>query len=513
MIDNIGKLIARRADIDPDKEGFVDADIGLRLSFLEHNARANRCANALGRLGVKKGDRVAILLANSAEYVEIFYALAKLGAICVPLNWRLAVAELEYILGHSGSTVLIFGADYAASVAGVRRNREPGVRISTFAYCGDGPPPEPDAHDFRALRDRASAAEPMILSGDDDPLFIMYTSGTTGRPKGAVHTHATVLWTMITQAASEEVRREDRFITVMPMYHVGALVPVMFGAYMGFTVISARDFEPSNYWRLIEAERATTALMVAAMVAALLRVPEKDSCDHSSLRWTMIGAAPVPPPMIGALEALGIRVHQVYGLTETCGPACLITGNEALRRVGSTGKGFFHTDVRVVDAEGRDVPPGEMGEVIVSAKHNMKEYWNDPKATAEAVRNGWLHTGDAARVDADRFIYIVDRIKDMIISGGENIYPAEVEGVIASHPGVKEVGVIGVPDEKWGEVPVAFIVKADSKLSAKDVADHLVSRIAKYKTPKRIEFIDALPRNPSGKILKRDLRGLATSGV
>ncbi|MBM3554149.1 MAG: long-chain fatty acid--CoA ligase [Alphaproteobacteria bacterium] len=509
MIDNIGNILSKRAEIDPDKEGFVDVHAGLRLSFREHNARANRCADALARLGIEKGDRVAILMANSAEYMEIFYALAKLGAICVPLNWRLAVAELEYILGHSGSTVLIFGSDHAASAAAIERGRAPGVRVSSFVYCGHGQPPLSDAHDFRALRDRASAVEPARAAGGDDPLFIMYTSGTTGRPKGAVHTHGTVLWAMITQAASEEVRREDRFITVMPMYHVGALVPVIFGAYMGFTIVSVKEFQPSQYWRLIESEKVTVTLMVAAMVAALLHVPEKDSCDHSSLRWTMIGAAPVPPPMIVALEAMGIKVHQVYGLTETCGPACLITGDEALRRTGSTGKGFFHTDVRVVDAHGRDIRPGEVGEVIVSAKHNMKEYWNDPKATADAVKDGWLHTGDAARVDGDRFIYIVDRIKDMIISGGENVYPAEVEGVIASHPGVKEVGVVGVPDERWGEVPVAFIVKADRALSAESVLDHLSSRLAKYKTPKKIEFVDALPRNPSGKILKRDLRDLA----
>lgn len=217
--------------------------------------------------------------------------------------------------------------------------------------------------------------------------------------------------------------------------------------------------------------------------------------------------------MIKALEAIGVKVHQVYGLTETCGPACLITGEEALKRTGSTGKGFFHTDVRVIGGDGHDVAPGEAGEVIVSAKHNMKEYWRDPRATAEAVRDGWLHTGDAARVDEDRFIYIVDRIKDMIISGGEDIYPAEVESAIAPHRGVKEVGVVGVADDKWGEVPSAFVVKADQGVSAKDILDHLSPRLAKCRIPKAVRFIDALPRNPSGKFLKRDLRELASVSV
>ncbi len=505
-MDNIGQVLAKRAEISPGKEAFVEPHRDLRLTFREHNDRANRSVAVLRQLGVRKGDRVAILMMNSAEYMEIFYALAKLGAICVPLNWRLTLAELNYILGHSKSTYLVFAAEFADTAAAIERHETPDAKIETFAICADADRPDDWTEDFLALRDLAAAAEPEICAGGDDPLFIMYTSGTTGLPKGVVHTHKTFMWALITQAATEEIRTEDRFITSLPMYHVGALAPIVFGAYIGFTIISVKAFDATDYWRLIEAEKVTVTLLVAAMITALLQVPDKQRRDYSSLRWAMVGAAPVPPGMIRTLEGLGIAVHQVYGLTETCGPACLITGSEAKRRIGSAGKGFFHTDVRVVDGNGRDVPPGETGEVIVRAPHNMREYWNDPAATADAVVGGWLHTGDAAMIDEDGFIYIVDRIKDMIISGGENVYPAEVENAIVSHPRVMEAGVIGRPDDKWGEVPVAFVVGVDADLTAEDITAHLLQRLAKYKTPKEIRFLAELPRNASGKILKRRLR-------
>ncbi len=493
-MDNIAQVLGKRAQLNPDTEAFVEPHRGLRLTFREHNRRANQSATALRDLGVGKGDRVAILMMNSAEYMEVFYGLARLGAICVPLNWRLTLAELNYILGHSGSTYLVFGSEFADTATAIKHHETPDSRVTTFMYCGEADWPGDWAGDILALRSRAPDIEFEVAAGDKDPLFIMYTSGTTGLPKGVVHTHQTFMWALITQAATEEIRCEDRFITSLPMYHVGALAPVIFGAYLGFTIISIKEFDPVTYWRLIDDEKVTVTLLVAAMISALLQVPENHRHDYSSMRWAMVGAAPVPPVMITTLENMGIAVHQVYGLTETCGPACMIMGEEAKRRTGSAGKGFFHTDVRVVDGDDRDVSPGDSGEVIVRAPHNMKEYWNDPAATAEA--------------DDDGFIYIIDRIKDMIISGGENIYPAEVESVIVSLPGVVDVGVVGRADDRWGEVPVAFVIREGEQTTADDILDGLGGRLAKYKMPKEIRFVETLPRNPSGKILKRELRKL-----
>ena len=503
---SIGHLVAKRADISPGKEAFVEHHRGLRLSFRELDRRVNKTANMLSGLGVSKGDRIAILMANSAEFMELYYALAKLGAVCVPLNWRLAVPELAFILADSGSRALVHDGAFDDVAAALREPAHRLCGLTLYLRSADSGETVAPAHDFRQLRAQAPEEPPELAGWDDDPLFIMYTSGTTGRPKGVVHTHSTMMWTLITLAATMEVSKDDRFITGMPMFHVGSLSTIMLGLYIGMTIISVTEFDPSDYWRQIEAEKVTTTLLVPAMMGAMVQVPERESCSHASLRWAMAGAAPVPVPLIEAYQAMNIDVHQVYGLTETCGPACMITGEEAMRRIGSAGKGFLHTDVRVVDDRGDDIGVGETGEIIVSADHVMTEYWNNPQATAEALREGWLYTGDAARVDEDGFIYIVDRIKDMIISGGENIYPAEVEEVIISHPAVVEAGVIGRADEKWGEVPVAFVVSSDATLSGPDILAYLDGKIARYKIPKVANIVDALPRTPSGKIMKQALR-------
>jgi acyl-CoA synthetase (AMP-forming)/AMP-acid ligase II len=258
-------------------------------------------------------------------------------------------------------------------------------------------------------------------------------------------------------------------------------------------------------WKVIAEERVTTGLAVPAMLNFMLQTKE-DSADTSSLRWIMSGASPVPVTLIKAYESLGIEIHQVYGLTESCGPACLVSPEDALVRAGSTGKAFFHTEVRVVRPAGTDTDPDEPGEVIVRGDHVMVGYWNRPEATAEAVRDGWLPTGDLAIRDADGFVYIHDRIKDMIISGGENIYPAEIENVLLQHPGVADVAVIGQPSAKWGESPLAVVVRKDESLAEADLLEFAKGRIAGYKLPKAAVFVDVIPRNPSGKVLKRSLR-------
>jgi acyl-CoA synthetase (AMP-forming)/AMP-acid ligase II len=303
-----------------------------------------------------------------------------------------------------------------------------------------------------------------------------------------------------------DTRYADRYLVSLPLFHVGALTPITGNVHRGLTNVVLRAFDPGETWELIASEKITVMLAVPAMLNFMLQVPQKDTADYSTLRWCMSGAAPVPVSLIEAYAELGIEIHQVYGLTETCGPACLISPEDALAKAGSTGKAFFHTEVRVVDPDGVEVAPGEVGEVIIAGRHIMKGYWNRPEATAEAIRDGWLYSGDLAAIDKEGFVYIQDRKKDMIISGGENVYPAEIENVILTHPGVREVAVIGQPSDKWGESPLAVVVRSDPDLAAQDVRAHCDGKLARFKQPRAVEFVDEIPRNPTGKVLKRLLR-------
>ena len=293
---------------------------------------------------------------------------------------------------------------------------------------------------------------------------------------------------------------------LLPLFHVGALTPMLGTVYKGNSMVILRNFDPVKTWSLIEEERITTTLAVPAMLAFMLQVPEFQRFNWSSLRYITSGAAPVPVTTINAYMDLGIEIHQVYGMTETCGPACLIGPDDAIHHVGSTGKSFFHTRVRIVDDQGNDLPPGEAGEILVRGPHIMKEYWGRPEATAETLVDGWLHTGDVAIMDADGFVTIQDRIKDMIISGGENVYPAEIENILLQHPDIADAAVIGQDSEKWGESPLAIVVSKNPALDQEQVLAYCDGKLARYKLPKGVIFIDEIPRNPSGKILKRVLR-------
>ena len=351
-----------------------------------------------------------------------------------------------------------------------------------------------------------STDEPAGTASGDDMLFIMYTSGTTGLPKGVIHTHDTVMWAIMTIAATSDFRKRDRFLNSLPLFHVGALGPVIACIYAGVSLTIMKAFDPTASWELIRDEKITTTLMVPAMLQFMLLTHNAEEHDVSTLRWVMSGAAPVPVSLIEAYQALGVNIEQVYGLTETCGPACLITAEDAVERAGSTGKAFYFTQVKVVDEDGNDCAPGEAGEVLVAGPHIMKGYWNRPEATAETIIDGWLHTGDVATMDADGFVTIVDRVKDMLISGGENVYPAEIENVLLQHEGINDAGVIGIPSAKWGESPLAIVVRADDSVDEKDVITWTHGKLAPFKTVKAVEFVDEIPRNPSGKILKRELR-------
>ena len=505
MRNNIGLWLTKRAFLSPDREAYVDGDSGLRLTFKELNARSNRIANALLNAGIRKDDRVGLLLMNSAEFMEAYFALGKIGAVVVPLNWRLVADELEFILKDSGAKRLVFSEEFVDTVADLH-SRGDKTDITQWLQVEGAAEIAFFAESYDRFRDAASDDEPEILAADDDMLYIMYTSGTTGLPKGVVHTHATSAWGAITIAATTYYQEDDKFLSPLPMFHVGALTPLTVNVYRGVTSVVMRSFDPVRAWELVTEERITIGLAVPAMLNFMLQVGDLGRFEFDQWRWCMSGAAPVPEALIEAYEKVGIEVHQVYGLTETCGPACLIDAENALKRIGSTGKAFYHTDVKIVRPDGATCDPDEAGEVLVRGPHIMREYWNREEATAETIVDGWLHTGDVARMDPDGFVYIQDRIKDMIISGGENVYPAEIENLLQTHEGISEAAVIGQESDKWGESPFAIIVKSDASLTETDVLDYCKGRLAPFKMPKGVAFADEIPRNPSGKILKRILR-------
>ena len=505
MQNNLGLLLTKRAVLNPKREAYVDSHGDLRLTFAELNQRCNRLANALKADGITKGERVGLLLMNSAEFMEAYFALAKVGAVVVPLNWRLVPDELEFILKDSGTRRLIFGDEFLDNVAelharGERTDVRQWLQVAgsrEIAYFAEA---------YETFRDAGARAEPEPVGADEDMLYIMYTSGTTGLPKGVVHTHGSAIWGILTIAATCDYQDGDRYLAALPMFHVGALTPLAVNVYRGATSVVMRAFDPNLAWQLIERESITTGLMVPAMLNFMLQVEGPKRFDFSTVRWLMTGAAPVPVALTQKYADLGIGILQVYGLTESCGPACVMDTENALAKPGSTGRSFFHTEVRVVRENGDPCAPGEAGEVVVRGRHNMREYWNRPDATAETLKHGWLHTGDVAVMDEEGFVYIQDRIKDMIISGGENVYPAEVESVLMTHPQIVEAAVIGLPSEKWGESPLAIVVRRDDTLSAGEVLEYCRGKLAGYKRPQAVEFVDEIPRNPSGKILKRVLR-------
>jgi fatty-acyl-CoA synthase len=496
---NIGQFLARRAELDPDREALVFGTT--RLGYRDLNRHANRIAHALAGLGVRPGDRVGLLAMNSPDFCAVFFAAAKLGAVLVTLNWRLAPPELAWICENAGVSLLVFGADLRDAVEALRADRG----AARYAVI-DGEAPE-WAVSLAAWAARARHEEPPAGGGNDDPLLIMYTSGTTGRPRGAVLSHANVFWATVTVQATLDFRMGDRVLVVMPLYHIGAIDYLTICVHRGCTVVLMPSFDADRMVETIAAERVDTFLAVAAMLQALAGVPGCDAA-MARVRWLLCGAAPVPAPLIERYAKRGIIVQQSYGLTETTGPAAVLGAERAIEKAGSTGQPFFHTELRVVDPQGRDTRPRRVGEVLVRGPHVMREYWRDPGGTAEAIRDGWLHTGDLAWRDEEGFVYIVDRKKDMIVSGGENVYPAEVESCLHGHPAVAEVAVIGVPHPRWGESPCAVVVpRPGARITLEELMAFCEGKLARYKIPRSLVVSEEpLPRNPTGKVLKRVLR-------
>jgi O-succinylbenzoate-CoA ligase len=496
---NIGSMLRQRATVSPRLEAYVEPSTNVRMNYAEMNALANRCANLLTSLGIGKGDRVGLLMPNSVEFCCLFYGAAKIGAVAVPLNTRLAAPEVDFILSDCGSKVVIYGEALATVVDAIKADTESSCTVSDWVPAGGS---------TDSLGERLKAADPNEPAGEyggADNLFIMYTSGTTGHPKGVVHTHDSVHSAASSWCSTIDVRYQDRLLLPLPMFHVAALTTVIFCAMRGATLISMPQFDAMKVWSLIVDERVSIGGAVPAILNFMRQVPQFAELNAPDFRYFITGGAPMPEALIKMYAAKNIEVVQGYALTESCGGGTLLLSEDALRRAGSAGRATMFTDVRVRSDDGVISERGE-GEVVIKSDILLKEYWNRPDATRGAFDNGWFRTGDIGEIDDEGYLYIKDRLKDMIISGGENIYPAEIESVIIGIPGVSEVAVIGLTDEKWGEIACAIVVADQSEVSEQQIVDFCGTRLARYKLPKKVIFAEAIPHNPTGKVLKRVLR-------
>lgn len=480
-----GSWPARRARMTPDQTAII-AD-GRRFSYAEFSQRVTGAAHLLRDLGVRPGDRVAYLGRNLPELPQTLFAAGVLGAVFVPLNFRLAPPELAVILHDCEPSVLIWDEAFSETVTALRATT--GIRD----WIGVG-----------EMRD-AGPGEPLdVPVSQDDLCMIQYTSGTSGRPKGVQLSHANIAWNCFNIMIDVDVSSDEVSLVSAPMFHTAALNQLFLPTFLkGGTSLLMPAFDPAHALELIAEHRVTWMFGVPAMFSAMTRLPGWDAADLSSVRILMCGGAPVPTPLIHEYQKRGLTFAQGYGLTETSPGALFLRARESVSKAGSAGTPCFFTDVRVVDADLTSVGPGEIGEVIVSGPNVTRGYWKqDPL-------EDWLRTGDAATVDEDGYVFIRGRVKDMFISGGENVYPAEVEQVLLQHPAVAECAVIGVPDDQWGEVGRAVVVpRGDATAVMEEILGFLNGKLARYKIPKSLVFAAELPRNGAGKLVKARLAEL-----
>jgi fatty-acyl-CoA synthase len=431
------------------------------------------------------------------------FACAKIGAIFVPINYRLSAKEVVYIIQDSSSSHLVYDEKLANLVSEVRTNE---LNVREYIFVGNESCNDINYEDYIC---EASDCEPDFPIDLEDVHMMMYTSGTTGRPKGAMLTHGNTLWNAINATQILPFVEEDSTLTVAPLFHIGGMstftTPLI---YKGGTIILDEKFDPQRTLELIEQEKITTLFLVPAMWLALTQVPNFNDYDLSSLRLNCSGGASCPITVIEFFQQRNIPFFEGFGMTETAPVVAVLDAKNSRRKNGSVGKPPMHTEVRVVDPNDRDVPVGETGELIIKGPNILKGYWNNPEATRKSIKDGWFYSGDLARFDDEGFLYIVDRKKDMLITGGENVYPVEVEQVLFKHPNIKEVAVVGVPDEKWGESVKAYIVLKDPSktISIEAIRQYCEGKLARFKHPKFYEILEELPRNATGKVLKTILR-------
>ena len=494
----LGFMLTRRATLTPERTALIFRDES--WTYHDLNRISNRTAHGLLAGGVNPGDRVGFLGLNHPRFLFTLFGAAKLGAIFVPLNFRLTGPELAFIIRDAGLHTLVYEDNFASIVDEVRDQIEVHQYVCSEAREG--------ARSFDELIHDQRDSEPGFAVADDEVAWIMYTSGTTGRPKGAMLTQGNIFWNNINASLAADALEDDRTLAVAPLFHIGGLNVTPIGTLMkGGAVVVEQIFEPGLVLELIERERITTMFGVPAMFMFMAQHPDFATRDLSSVRIFVVGGAPVPEQLLHTYAKRGIPFLQGYGLTETAPFACFLPPEKAEAKLGSAGIAPFYGETKVVDENGREVPDGERGEIVVRGAHVMKGYWGRPDASAEVLTEGWFHTGDIGRRDTDGYFWILDRTKDMIISGGENIYPAEIEDVLYHHPDIKEAAVIGVPHPRWGEsVRAIVVVREGATLTEQDVVDFTEGNLARYKQPRSVVFVDMLPRNPTGKVIKFQLR-------
>lgn len=498
----IGGWLIKREQIAPNKEAVVDRD--RRITYGQLNRRVNRLAGALAELGSQNGDRLAVLSYNCSEFVEIIFAAAKLGLMVVPLNWRLTASELGFMLDDSDTKVLIFDPELSVLAGEIKRT----VNLDTLIALGAEPELGALPYEDILSRQNGDEPEPSKQVNLDTPHIIMYTAGTTGKPKGAVLSQGASFWNALNLQLAMEFNQADRDLLALPMFHIGGIglftLPML---YVGGTVVIQRTFDPAETLKLLVQEDISLFFGVPAMFLFVIQNDEFKAEAFEKVRVVMSGGAPLPASLVKEYHQAGITLQQGFGMSEAAPSIATLGKDRALAKAGSIGRPVFHLNARIVDNGGRPLGPDQVGELLIKGPNVMQGYWNRPQANEEAFVDGWFRTGDLARMDDDGDLYIVDRKKDMFISGGENVYPAEVEDAIYELEQVAEVALIGVPDEKWGEVGRAFVVVKDGmSLSEAQCLDRLKTKLAKYKIPKSVVFLEALPRNAAGKVLKKTLR-------
>jgi acyl-CoA synthetase (AMP-forming)/AMP-acid ligase II len=505
-----GEQLARAARTSPDKVALQTPE--RRVTYAELDARCTRVARALAARGVGFGDRVAVLMTNRIETVEAFWGICRLGAVVVPVNFRLTADEVVHVVTDSDAAAIVVD-DGLAALAGAVRDRVEGLAC---LVTGSDPAAReaagPGAEDYEEAVGAAST-EPLAIDVPEDvPAFLMYTSGTTGRPKGAVLTHWNLVMNTLHTLATRDITRPDEvFLSATPLFHIGGLNGITPYLMVGATTIlwPSGNFDAAEVIDVLEREQVTSAYFVPTQWQQLCAVPGVAERKLVLRRMGWGGSSAAPSTLQAMAETFpGIPTFCAFGQTEMSSVTCLLRGEDAIRKMGSVGKPVMNVEYRLVDDDMQDVPRGGVGEIVYRGPTVFQGYWRNPAATAEAFAGGWFHSGDLCREDEEGYLYVVDRKKDMIISGAENIYSAEVEAVIDAHPKVAEVALIGVPHPKWVETPVAIIVPvdADDPPSEDEIIAHCREHLASYKKPSRVVVVDALPRNASGKVLKTRLR-------
>jgi fatty-acyl-CoA synthase len=480
-----GDLLDERARITPDRLALVSVETGERLTYAQLNARSASAAGAISAGGVAAGERIGILAFNSVDFIALFFAAMKTGTIAVPLSTRATAHELQAIVADCAMRALWYGEGFEATA------RALGVEARPLAEIRSGTAP--------ATRRRPAEEEIACL---------LYTSGTTGKPKGVMTPRRQLLWNAYNTVVNWGLREDDVSPVFTPIYHAGGLAAFIFPIFCaGGTIVLHKSFDPGEVWRTIEQERCTVVLGVPTIWRMLLEAPQFATAKADSVRWFISGGAPLPAFIIDAYHSRGIVLRQGFGLTEVGVNCFTMTSEDAARKAGSIGRPLMFTEIKVVDPSGQEVAAGEVGEMYIRGPHVSSGYWqNEEETRAAYLPGGWFRTGDLARRDDEGFFYIAGRRKEMFISGGVNVYPAEIESELLLHPAVKDAAVVPVPDPTWGEAGIAFVVARGT--SAGELTEHLVERIARFKIPKRFIFIDEMPRSPYGKVEKTKLREL-----